>query len=167
MEKRVDYLTLNTGKTFSIPFDELLVFSTNLMPEDIMDPAFLRRIPYKVELNAPTQEDYRTLFKMLCEQQGLEHRDDIADFVAHELQTTFEQPLSYFQPKFVVEQCIALCKYLDRPVEMTREFLFDAMENLSAKSETARGGGEVRANGDGASHTAAKGVVTDGFSITK
>ncbi|MEE9250166.1 MAG: AAA family ATPase, partial [Alphaproteobacteria bacterium] len=63
MEKRVDYLTLNTGKTFSIPFDELLIFSTNLLPEDIMDPAFLRRIPYKVELAAPSIENYRTLFE--------------------------------------------------------------------------------------------------------
>jgi energy-coupling factor transporter ATP-binding protein EcfA2 len=167
MEKRVDYLTLNTGKTFSIPFDELLVFSTNLMPEDIMDPAFLRRIPYKVELNAPSIENYRTLFEMLCAQNDLEYRDEIADFVAHELQTTFEQPLSYFQPKFVVEQCIAACKYLGQEVTMNREFLVDAMENLSAKSETARGNGEARANGDGASHTAAKGVASQGFSISK
>ncbi len=132
MEKRVDYLTLNTGKTFSIPFDELLVFSTNLMPEDIMDPAFLRRIPYKVELNAPSIENYRTLFEMLCAQNDLEYRDEIADFVAQELQTTFEQPLSYFQPKFVVEQCIAACKYQGQEVKMNREFLVDALENLSA-----------------------------------
>ncbi len=119
MEKRVDYLTLNTGKTFSIPFDELLIFSTNLLPEDIMDPAFLRRIPYKVELAAPSIESYRTLFQMLCAQHDLEYRDEIADFVAHELQATFEQPLSYFQPKFVVEQCIAACKYLGQEVTMT------------------------------------------------
>ncbi len=167
MEKRVDYLTLNTGKTFSIPFDELLVFSTNLMPEDIMDPAFLRRIPYKVELNAPSLEVYRTLFKTLCAQYELDYRDEIPEFVAHELQTTFEQPLSYFQPKFVVEQCVAACKYLERPLEMNRELLVDAMENLSAKSETERLKGGARANGDGASHTAAKGIASQGFSISK
>ncbi|MEE8455933.1 MAG: hypothetical protein V3R90_14515 [Limibaculum sp.] len=167
MESRVDYLTLNTGKTFSIPFDEFLVFSTNLMPEDIMDPAFLRRIPYKVELNAPTIENYRILFKMLCEKNGLEYQDEIADFVAQELQTTYEQPLSYFQPKFVVEQCIAACKYLGQEVTMSREFLVDAMENLSAKSESQRGKGGARANGDGTSHTAAKGIGGQGFSISK
>ena len=167
MEKRVDYLTLNTGKTFSIPFDELLIFSTNLLPEDIMDPAFLRRIPYKVELAAPSIESYRTLFEMLCAQHDLEYRDEIPEFVAHELQTTFEQPLSYFQPKFVVEQCIAACKYLGLEVAMSREFLVDAMENLSAKSETERNKGGARANGDGASHTAAKGIASQGFSISK
>ncbi|MEE9210215.1 MAG: hypothetical protein V3U23_07160 [Kiloniellales bacterium] len=167
MEKRVDYLTLNTGKTFSIPFDELLVFSTNLVPEDIMDPAFLRRIPYKVELSAPSLEEYRTLFKTLCAQYELDYRDEIPEFVAHELQTTFEQPLSYFQPKFVVEQCVAACKYLERPLEMNRELLEDAMENLSAKSESARGNGEARPNGDGGNVTAAKGVVSAGISISK
>ncbi len=167
MEKRVDYLTLNTGKTFSIPFDELLIFSTNLLPEDIMDPAFLRRIPYKVVLNAPSLENYRKLFQMLCKQYGLEYREDIPDYVARELQATFEQPLSYFQPKFVVEQCIAACKYMGVSLEMNQELLIDAMENLSAKSESKRREDGARPNGDGASHTAAKGIASQGFSISK
>ena len=80
---------------------------------------------------------------------------------------TFEQPLSYFQPKFIVEQCIAACKYLGLEVTMNRDLLVDAMENLSAKSETERGKGGARANGDGASHTAAKGIGSQGFSISK
>lgn len=138
MEKRVDYLTLNTGKTFSVPFDVLLVFSTNLLPEDIMDPAFLRRIPYKVELKAPSLDEYRDLFELLGQQYSIQLPPEVADFVACELQTTFEQPLSYYQPKFIVEQCIAACRYMDRPIEMTRELVVDAMENLSAKSESVR-----------------------------
>jgi predicted ATPase with chaperone activity len=167
MEKRVDFLTLNTGKTFSIPFDELLVFSTNLMPEDIMDPAFLRRIPYKVELNAPTMDDYRELFQNLCTQYDLPYDQAVPDLVAHELQATFDQPLSYFQPKFVVEQCIAACKYMDMPLHMDRDLLFDAMENLSAKSESQRGNGSAPPNGGGAM-TAAKGIGGGGgYNISK
>ena len=50
LESRVEYLKLHTGKSFSLPFDELVVFSTNLSPRDLMDPAFLRRIPYKMEI---------------------------------------------------------------------------------------------------------------------
>ncbi|MFQ6017052.1 MAG: hypothetical protein ACE5KF_02555 [Kiloniellaceae bacterium] len=137
MEKRIDYLKLNTGKSFQVPFDELLVFSTNLLPEDIMDPAFLRRIPYKVELGAPSLEEYRTLFKMLGEQHGIAYREGLADYVAEKLTTTFEQPLSFYQPRFIVEQCIAACKYAGTPVEMTDALVDDAMENLSAKSESA------------------------------
>ena len=53
MENQIDYLKLNTGTSFSLPFDELLVFSTNLQPSDLMDPAFMRRIPYKIKLFAP------------------------------------------------------------------------------------------------------------------
>ena len=53
LESRVEYLKLHTGKSFSLPFDELVIFSTNLSPQDLMDPAFLRRIPYKLEIAAP------------------------------------------------------------------------------------------------------------------
>ena len=56
LESRVDYLKLHTGKSFSIPFDELVIFSTNLAPEDLMDPAFLRRLPYKIEIGTPSME---------------------------------------------------------------------------------------------------------------
>ena len=58
LESRVEYLKLHTGKSFSVPFDELVVFSTNLAPRDLMDPAFLRRIPYKMEIAGPTPEEY-------------------------------------------------------------------------------------------------------------
>ena len=54
LESRIDYLKLHTGKSFSIPFDELVIFSTNLEPEDLMDPAFLRRLPYKIEIGSPS-----------------------------------------------------------------------------------------------------------------
>ena len=62
LESRVDYLKLHTGKTFSIPFEELVIFSTNLEPEDLMDPAFLRRLPYKIEVGPPSREHYRKIF---------------------------------------------------------------------------------------------------------
>ncbi len=90
----------------------------------------------------------------------------LPELVAQELQATFDQPLSYFQPKFIVEQCVAACKYVGKPLTMDRELLFDAMENLSAKSESQRGNGSARPNGNG-NVTAAKGVVSDGYTISK
>ena len=63
LESKVDYLKLHTGKTFSIPFEELVIFSTNLEPEDLMDPAFLRRLPYKIEVGAPSKENYQKIFE--------------------------------------------------------------------------------------------------------
>ena len=67
LESRVEYLKLHTGKSFSLPFDELVVFSTNLAPRDLMDPAFLRRIPYKMEIGGPTPEEYRKIFKLVAQ----------------------------------------------------------------------------------------------------
>jgi hypothetical protein len=58
LEKKVDYLTLHTGKKFEVPFDELVIFSTNLDPAELSDPAFLRRIQYKIRIDPPTLEDY-------------------------------------------------------------------------------------------------------------
>ena len=64
LENKIDYLKLHTGKTFTIPFEEIIVFSTNLEPEDLMDPAFLRRLPYKIEVGAPERRSvYRDLRK--------------------------------------------------------------------------------------------------------
>src|SRR5690606_41309223 len=62
LESRVEYLKLHTGKSFSLPFDELVVFSTNLAPRDLMDTAFLRRIPYKLEVGGPTPQALQPIF---------------------------------------------------------------------------------------------------------
>jgi len=70
LENRVDYLNLHTGKSFVIPFEELVIFSTNLEPEDLMDPAFLRRLPYKIEIGAPTLDIYKRIFQKECVKQA-------------------------------------------------------------------------------------------------
>jgi hypothetical protein len=115
LESRVDFLKLHTGKTFSIPFDEIVVFSTNLEPNDLMDPAFLRRIPYKLEIKAPSREEYRRIFRLIATQRGVEMPDDVATLVIEELQTSNGFQLACYQPRFVVDQVIAACKYLDVP----------------------------------------------------
>ena len=71
LESRIDYLKLHTGKSFSIPFEEMVIFSTNLEPEQLMDPAFLRRLPYKIEVGAPAIERYRRIFEQECGRHGM------------------------------------------------------------------------------------------------
>ncbi len=135
MEKRVDYLTLHTGRTFSIPFDELVIFSTNLSPEDLMDPAFLRRIPYKVGIPLPTQQEFAAVFDAVSRKAGLTPTPEICQHVMDELEHTHGQALSFYQPKFVVDQVVAACKYLDVPVAFSAELVDDALSNLSARNE--------------------------------
>ena len=85
MESGVDSFRLKTGRTISIPFDVLLIFATNLEPSDLIDPAFLRRIPYKIELFGPTIEEYRQVFSQVAADQGLELADDMLDFVIEQM----------------------------------------------------------------------------------
>jgi DNA polymerase III delta prime subunit len=71
LEKRIDFLTLHTGKKFEIPFDQLIVFSTNLDPKELVDEAFLRRIKYKIEVGNPDEAAYREIFRRVCEAAGI------------------------------------------------------------------------------------------------
>jgi predicted ATPase with chaperone activity len=85
LENRVDYLNLHTGKSFSIPFEELIIFSTNLEPEDLMDPAFLRRLPYKIEVGAPHPGNLQAHLQKECERHGIELPDEIFDAIVYKV----------------------------------------------------------------------------------
>ncbi|MBT3907580.1 MAG: AAA family ATPase [Rhodospirillaceae bacterium] len=130
LQTRIDNLTLHSGKAFTIPFDELLIFSTNLAPEDLMDPAFLRRIPYKLETYEPSKDAFRQIFTAVAAKQGLQLTDEIFDYVVRELQETVKKPLACYQPKFIVDQVIAACKYEGIAPIITEAFVADAMSNL-------------------------------------
>jgi len=137
MESRIDYLKLNTGKSFLIPFDELLIFSTNLQPADLMDPAFLRRIPYKIKLFEPTREEYRKIFDGVSRHYGLEIDDEIFDFIVDKL-THHKYGLAYYQPKFICEQVVEACKYEGVRPKFTRDLAAEALANLYVEIENSR-----------------------------
>ena len=73
LENRIDYLTLHTGRKIEVPFDVLVVFSTNLPPKDLVDEAFLRRLRHKIEIGDPSYEEYREIFQRVAAQQGRRH----------------------------------------------------------------------------------------------
>lgn len=133
LESRVEYLKLHTGKSFSLPFDELVIFSTNLAPVDLMDPAFLRRIPYKLEVPSPTPQEYRRIFKMVSKALGLEASDEIVDAVISELRESNDFPLAGFQPKFIVDQVRSACKFECIPAKFRPELIKMALANLYTK----------------------------------
>ena len=64
LESRVDYLKLASGKKIQVPFEQLIIFSTNLEPSDLVDDAFLRRIPYKIEISDPSAKEFHVLFQI-------------------------------------------------------------------------------------------------------
>lgn len=132
LESRVDYLKLHTGRSFSLPFDELVIFSTNLSPNDLMDPAFLRRIPYKLEVGAPSTDDYEKIFHLVCKALDIEVSDDTIKLV---LRTLREQnfPLASYQPKFIVNQIRSACKFQGVPAKFQPELIVMALSNLYAE----------------------------------
>ena len=130
LERKLDYLTLHTGKKFSILFDQLVIFATNFPPEELMDPAQLRRVHYKLKINPPSAEEYRDIFRRICESYGLEFSEDI---IAHLLNTFYikhKVPFAGFHPKFIAEHVIAACHYLGTPPRITRQLLADSLENM-------------------------------------
>jgi hypothetical protein len=129
LESRFDYLTLNTGMSFQIPFDELVIFSTNLKPADLMDPAFLRRIPYKIELVGPTVDEYRDIFVAAVKANGLGITLEMFDYFVKRLRDG-GYDLAYFQPHFLCEQISQICTCFDEPRQITHALADEALENL-------------------------------------
>ena len=132
LNSKVDYLTLHTGKSVRIPFDEIVIFSTNLHPDDLMDPAFQRRIAYKLETLEPAQDIYRKVFEGMARKAGLELTDATFNQVILAIRSN-NAPLAYFQPKFIVEQVLASCKFEATRPEFTYDNVLDALTNLFVK----------------------------------
>jgi len=133
LESRVDYLKLHTGKSFCIPFEELVIFSTNMEPEDLMDPAFLRRLPYKIEVGAPSVENYRRIFETECARQGMTLPIDAFNAIVQRLRKEKGSELAAFQPKFIVDQVVATCRFMGQAPHFEPRFIEYALNNLQVK----------------------------------
>jgi hypothetical protein len=133
LESRVEYLKLHTGKSFSLPFDELVVFSTNLSPRDLMDPAFLRRIPYKLEIGGPSAEEYRKIFKLVAKAFEMDATDAVVDRVIFHLRVEHDFPLASYQPKFIIDQVRSACKFEGIPPQFRMDLVEMALGNLFTK----------------------------------
>jgi hypothetical protein len=133
LENRVDYLKLHTGKSFCIPFEELIIFSTNLEPEDLMDPAFLRRLPYKIEVGPPRLELYQRIFEMECKRSGLLLPGYVFDTIVSKIRDEIGMDLAAYQPKFIVDQVVATCRFLGEPAHFEPRFIDYAVRNLGVR----------------------------------
>ena len=140
LESRIDYLKLHTGKSFSIPFDELVIFSTNLEPEDLMDPAFLRRLPYKIEIGSPSIELFKRIFVKECLAQGMVLSDEMFETIVYKIREEKQLELAAFQPKFLIDQVVASCRFMQQPVRMEPRLLNYAIDNLRVKRNAPAGG---------------------------
>jgi hypothetical protein len=130
LEKRYDFLNLPNGKKVEVPFDQLVVFSTNLEPKDLVDDAFLRRIPYKIEVVDPTEEEFRQLFRLMAPKMGFVHSEDAVDYL---IKTHYHgRPFRCCQPRDLLLQIKNLCGFLGEPPVMSPDNFDFAVENYFA-----------------------------------
>ena len=132
LERGVDYLTLHTGKKFPIPFNELVVFSTNIHPQELCDEATLRRLYYKFEVPVPTEEDYCQIFRNVCDERSIPLREDTLPFLLAEFYRAQELPLAGYHPTYLVDQVIAMCEYHGVPTQLDKKLVRLAWHNLYA-----------------------------------
>lgn len=122
LENRFDFLTLATGKKIQVPFEQLIIFSTNLQPKDLADEAFLRRIPYKIEVKDPGREEFHLLFKICCKGLNCEFKPEVVDHLIEKHYKPARRPLRRCQPRDLLNQVRNFCVYNAMPVEMKPEY---------------------------------------------
>ena len=125
LEKRYDFLTMPNGKKLQLPFDQLIIFSTNLEPKDLCDDAFLRRIPYKINVDDPSEESFRKLFEFVAPGLGFEIDAHAKRAIDHLIETHYkpsERPFRCCQPRDLMLQVRNRCRYLGLEERLTPEF---------------------------------------------
>lgn len=123
LENRIDYLTLHTGRKVEVPFDVLVLFSTNLPPKDLVDEAFLRRLRHKIEVSDPSYEIYREIFKMVTTNKGIQYDESGLAYLLQEWYIRRSRKLRANHPRDLCDQIIDISRYLNIDPEMTSEMI--------------------------------------------
>lgn len=129
LEKRYDFLNIPSGKKIQVPFDQLIIFSTNLEPRDLVDGAFLRRIPYKIEVPDPTEEDFRSLCKLMAPNLGFEYDKDAIDYLIEKHYKQAGRPFRACHPRDLMLQVRNYCMYKQTTKKLSTEAFDVAIEN--------------------------------------
>lgn len=122
LESRHDYLTLPTGNKMQVPFEQLVIFSTNLEPEDLVDEAFLRRIPYKIHATDPTDEEFHHLFRLYCKKFGCEYRKEVVNYLLEQHYRSCGRAKRRCHPRDLLSQVRNYCRYNGTPLELLPEY---------------------------------------------
>jgi len=135
LESRVDYLTLNSGQKFELPFLLLVVFATNIRPGELVDEAFLRRIHYKVFAENPTVADFKNIFEMCCGNRGVAYDEDLVDDLLINYYRPRKIALRGCQPRDLIDQALAQADYLGVERRLTRDLLEAACASYFVEDE--------------------------------
>ncbi len=122
LENRVDYLTLHTGKKIQVPFEQLLIFASNLDSADLAEEAFLRRLGYRLTVESPSRESYGRIFRNYVESSRLRFDPRLLDVLMARYARE-QREMRSCQPRDLVDRCRDICRYENRPFVLTKELL--------------------------------------------
>ncbi len=123
LENRLDFMSLHTGRKIEVPFDVLVIFSTNLPPKDLVDEAFLRRLRHKIEISDPSYEDYRELFRRVAAQKGVTYSDEGLAYLLQEHYIKRNRPLRASHPRDICDQIIDISRYMDVDATLSKDLI--------------------------------------------
>lgn len=128
LENRIDFLSLHTGRKIEVPFDVLVIFSTNLPPRDLVDEAFLRRLRHKVEIGDPSYEEFREIFKRVASNKGIAYEDRALAYLLQEWYIKRNRNLRSNHPRDLIDQIIDICSYFAIEPSLSPELIDRAAE---------------------------------------
>jgi predicted ATPase with chaperone activity len=132
LEDRHDFLTVASGKKFQVPFEQLIIFSTNLDPKQLVDDAFLRRIRHKVGVNPPARDVYERIFAANCKRLGMNADPSAIDFLYERYYTRGRSPRAS-DCRDLLEIVQSICRYRRQPVHLTRDLMVEAAASFIAE----------------------------------
>ncbi len=135
MESGVDYLSMDSGQRLVVPFDVILIFSTNMLPEDLNDPAFQRRIGHKIGFDYADEESYTRIWRQECERRGVPFEQDIVNFVISKLHGGTSTPMLACHPRDLIGMALDYGRYAGESDQITEQAVLLAWENYFAVSE--------------------------------
>jgi hypothetical protein len=135
LERRVDYLALHTGKKIEVPFEQLVVFSTNLDEKDLADEAFLRRMGYRARVEPPTPAAWSEIFKRTAYTRGIKCEQAILDHLVTKYRIERRQ-MKGCEPRDLLDRVTDICLFEGQPLELSPQVLDVAWRNYFGASHT-------------------------------
>jgi len=123
LESGYDFLTFRSGQKVRVPFDNLVVFATNLDPRSLVDEAFLRRIRYKIEVGDPSVYGYKHIWSRVCARHDIPYVEGLVDYVLQKHYREAGRPLRACHPRDLLEQYVDTGRYLGGRPPLTPELI--------------------------------------------
>ncbi|NBZ88675.1 ATPase [Rhodobacteraceae bacterium CYK-10] len=135
LEESRDILSLQSGEKFTVPFDTLVIFSTNFHPNEIFDGAALRRIFFKIKIDGPSQDNFLKIFAMVARKKKMPLDETALLHLLKVKYPTINNNFANYQPVFLIDQMIAICEFEGIPYQMTPELIDRAWGNMFVRDE--------------------------------